>query len=35
MNFKIELEYQDTDDRNYVKTIYEIFDENDNSLYVK
>ena len=33
--FKIELEYQDTDDRNYVKSIYEIFDENDNRLYIK
>ena len=35
MNFKIELEYRDTDDRHYVKTIYEIFDENNNSLYIK
>ena len=35
MNFKIELEYEDTDDRNYVKIICEIFDENDNSLYIK
>ena len=35
MNIKILLEYQDTDDRHYVKTIYEIFDENDNSLYIK
>ena len=35
MNFKIELEYQDIDDRNYVKTLYELFDENDNSLYIK
>ena len=35
MNFKIELEYQDTDDRNYVKIICEIFDEDNNSLYVK
>ena len=35
MNFKIELEYQDTDDRDYVKTIYEIFDENNNRLYIK
>ena len=33
--FKFELEYQDTDDRNYVKLIYEIFDENNNSLYIK
>ena len=35
MNFKIDLEYEDISERNYVKTIYEIFDENDNSLYVK
>ena len=35
MNFKIDLEYQDISERNYVKTIYEIFDENDNSLYIK
>ena len=35
INFKIELEYQDTDDRHYVKSIYEIFDENNNRLYIK
>ena len=35
MNFKIELEYRDTNDRHYVKTIYEILDENNNSLYIK
>ena len=35
MNFKIELEYQDIDDRHYVKSIYEIYDENNNSLYIK
>ena len=35
MNFKIGLEYRDTDDRHYVKTIYEILDENNNSLYIK
>ena len=35
MNFKIELEYRDTDDRHYVKSVYEIFDENDNRLYIK
>ena len=34
ISFKFELEYQDTDDRNYVKTICDIFDENDNSLYI-
>ena len=33
--FKIELEYQNTYDRNYVKTVYEIFDEYNNSLYLK
>ena len=33
--FKIQLEYQDTDNRHYVKSIYELFDENNNSLYVK
>ena len=33
--FKIDLEYEDISERNYVKTIYEIFDENDNRLYVK
>ena len=35
MNFKIDLQYDDISERNYVKTIYEIFDENDNSLYIK
>ena len=35
MNFKIDLQYEDISERNYVKTIYEIFDESDNSLYVK
>ena len=35
MNFKIDLEYEDISKRNYVKTIYEIFDETNNSLYVK
>ena len=35
MNFKIDLQYQDISERNYVITIYEIFDENDNSLYIK
>ena len=35
MNFKIDLQYEDISERNYVKTIYEKFDENDNSLYVK
>ena len=35
IKFKIELEYRNINDRNYVKNIYEIFDENDNSLYIK
>ena len=35
MNFKIDLQYENISERNYVKTIYEIFDENDNTLYVK
>ena len=35
MNFKIDLQYDDISERNYVKAIYEIFDENDNSLYIK
>ena len=35
IKFKIDLEYRHTNDRNYVKNIYEILDENDNSLYIK
>ena len=35
MKFKIKLEYRDTDDRHYVRSIYEIFDDNDNRLYIK
>ena len=35
MNFKIDLQYEDISERNYVKTIYQLFDENDNSLYIK
>ena len=35
MYFKIDLQYEDISERSYVKTIYEIFDENDNSLYIK
>ena len=35
ITFKIELEYQDTDDRNYVKIFYELCDEYNNSLYIK
>ena len=35
MNFKIDLQYEDISERNYVKTIYEIFDEYNNSLYIR
>ena len=35
ISFKIELEYRDINYRQYVKSIYEIFDENDNRLYIK
>ena len=35
MNFKIYLQYEDISERNYVKTIYELFNETNNSLYVK
>ena len=35
MSFKIDLQYEDISERNYVKTIYELFDETNNSLYVK
>ena len=35
IKFKIDLQYRNINDRNYVKNIYEILDENDNSLYIK
>ena len=35
INFKIKLEYNNTDYRYYVKSIYELLDENNNSLYIK
>ena len=35
MSFKIELEYRHINNRNYIKNIYEILDENDNRLYIK
>ena len=36
MEFKIDLQYEDISERNYVKTIYQLFDdENNNSLYIK
>ena len=33
--FKIDLQYEDISEKNYVKSIYQLFDENDNSLYIK
>ena len=35
MKFKIDLEYEDISGRNYIKTICQLFDENNNSLYIK
>ena len=35
MNFKIDLEYEDISERNYVKSIHELFDENNNRLYIR
>ena len=35
MKFKIDLQYEIISERNYVKTIYEIFDKNYNSLYIR
>ena len=35
VNFKIDLQYEDIVERNYVKIICEIFDENSNRLYIK
>ena len=37
MYFKIDLEYEDISERNYVKIIYQLFDQKDNynSLYIK
>ena len=35
MSFKIDLQYESISERSYVKTIYELFDESDNSLYIK
>ena len=35
ISFKISLQYESISERSYVKTIYQIFDENDNSLYIK
>ena len=35
IKFKIDLQYEDISERNYVKTIYQLIDENNNSLYIK
>ena len=35
MSFEIDLQYEGISERNYVKSLFEIFDENDNSLYIK
>ena len=35
LSFKISLQYESISERSYVKTIYELYDENDNSLYIK
>ena len=35
MSFKISLEYENISERAYVKTLYELFDENNDSLYIK
>ena len=35
MSFKISLQYENISERAYVKTIYELFDEDDNSLYIR
>ena len=34
INLKMLLEYENINENNYVSTIYEIFDENNNSLYI-
>ena len=35
MKFKIDLQYEDISKRNYVKIICQLYDESDNSLYIK
>ena len=35
MKFKIDLQYDDISEINYIKTIYQLLDENNNSLYIK
>ena len=34
INLKMLLEYENINEKNYVNIIYEIFDENNNSLYI-
>ena len=34
INLSILLEYENINEKNYVNTVYEIFDENNNSLYI-
>ena len=35
MKFEIDLQYDDISERNYLKTIYQLLHENNNSLYIK
>ena len=35
MDFKMSLEYESISEQNYVKMIYKILDDNDNSLCIK
>ena len=35
LGFKISLQYENIFERSYIKSVYQIFDENDNSLYIK
>ena len=35
IKFKIDLQYNDISEKNYVKTIYQLFHDNNNSLYIK
>ena len=34
INFKMLIEYENINEKNYVNITYEIFDENNNSLYI-
>ena len=35
MSFKISLQYDNISEKSYVKSIYQILDENNNRLYIK